>query len=85
MAKKKLKLSTKRFGPRYGPRLKNKNAQIEAVQRSKQTCPYCKKQAVKRMSTGIWHCRKCDKKFTGKAYSIKEKIFKEEESPKEEQ
>lgn len=83
MAKKKLKLSTKRFGPRYGPRIKNKNAQIEAVQRSKQICPYCKKMAVKRVSAGIWHCRKCGKKFTGKAYSIKEKISKEESSEEE--
>jgi len=77
MAKKKIKLSTKRFGPRYGPRLKNKNAQLEAAQRSKQTCPYCKKQGVKRLSLGIWHCRKCGRKFTGKAYTIQEQAPEE--------
>ena len=83
MAMKKLKLSTKRFGPRYGPRLKNKNAQIEAVQRSKQMCPYCRKKAVKRISVGIWHCRKCEKKFTDRAYALKERVFKEEKTPEE--
>jgi len=83
MVKQRLKLSTKRFGPRYGPRLKNKIAQIEAVQRSRQVCPYCKKKAVKRLSLGIWHCRKCEKKFTGKAYSIKEKTAREEEAAEE--
>jgi len=82
--KRTLKTSTKRYGPRYGPRLKNKVAQIEAVQRSWQTCPYCRKPKVKRLSMGIWHCRKCQKTFSGKAYSIKEKFFKEEETAEEE-
>jgi large subunit ribosomal protein L37Ae len=62
--------STKRFGPRYGRRTKLQFGNIEEVQRSRQKCPYCKKMKVKRLSTGIWHCLKCDAKFTGKAYSI---------------
>jgi large subunit ribosomal protein L37Ae len=79
MAKNKGIGSVKRYGPRYGRRVKHKLAKIEAVQKGKQKCPYCSAERVKRLSTGIWICRKCDSKFTGKAYSIKKIIIKEEE------
>ena len=71
--------SVKRFGARYGRRLKHRLAKIEAVLRGKHECPYCKSQKVKRVAVGIWQCRKCSSKFTGKAYSIKKEIIKEEE------
>ena len=62
--------TTKRFGARYGRKPKAKFAKIEALQRSKQKCPFCKKINVKRVAAGIWQCQKCENKFTGKAYSI---------------
>jgi len=63
-------MPTKRFGARYGTKPKKKFAQIEVQQRAKYHCPYCSKTAVKRLSLGIWQCRKCNVKFTGKAYTI---------------
>jgi len=78
--------SAKRFGARYGTRPKHKFAKIEKEQRRKHKCPYCNKVQVKRISVGIWHCRKCDAKFTGKAYSVSKAISfveKTEEEPKE--
>lgn len=86
MTKKVEKLkSTKRFGARYGPRNKIKFDKIEKVQRSYQKCPYCNYMKVKRLSTGIWECRKCSIKFTGKAYTVKEQLkFKTEEGLEEE-
>ncbi len=72
MAKERVKLgSVKRFGPRYGRIVKERLAKIERVQYSKHTCPYCRSPKVKRMAAGIWYCRKCKTKFTGKAYSLK--------------
>ncbi len=87
MAKKVEKLKpTKRFGARYGPRNKIKFDKIERVQRSYQKCPYCNYTAVKRLSVGIWQCYKCNSKFTGKAYTIKEELkfeeAEEEQTPK---
>ncbi|MBW2996365.1 50S ribosomal protein L37ae [Candidatus Woesearchaeota archaeon] len=79
MAEKKKLGSVKRFGARYGRRVKHKLAEIEAVQRGKHICPYCRAQRVKRVAAGIWECRKCESKFTGKAYSVKKSIIKEEE------
>ena len=78
--------SVKRFGPRYGRKPKLKFSKIEAEQRKLHKCPYCSKVAVKRLAVGIWQCRKCNIKFSGKAYSVAKKItFKEEiEVPEEE-
>ncbi|HJO01526.1 MAG: 50S ribosomal protein L37ae [Candidatus Woesearchaeota archaeon] len=62
--------SAKRFGARYGSKPKHKFAEIEKEQRKKHKCPYCNALKVKRVSPGIWHCKKCNSKFTGKAYTI---------------
>jgi large subunit ribosomal protein L37Ae len=70
MAEKRKKSSTKRFGARYGRTVKDKFAKIEGEQRKLHKCPYCRKIAVKRISTGIWYCKKCNAKFAGKAYTI---------------
>lgn len=66
--------SAKRFGSRYGSKPKHKFAKIEKEQRKKHKCPYCNNVAVKRVAMGIWHCRKCNSKFTGKAYTISKSI-----------
>ena len=63
--------STSRFGARYGRKPKKKFNIIEVQQRAKHKCPYCNKDAVKRVAMGIWQCRKCDVKFASKAYTIK--------------
>ncbi len=61
--------SAGRFGARYGRRIKERLLNSEISQRAKHKCPYCLKVNVKRVSTGIWECRSCLAKFTGKAYS----------------
>lgn len=71
--------SVKRFGSRYGRKLKERFGKIEAEQRKKQKCPYCSALKVKRLAVGIWECRKCKAKFTGKAYSVSKKIIAKEE------
>lgn len=67
--------AAKRFGARYGKRVKDKFIKIEQLHREKKQCPYCNKIAVKRVAVGIWQCRKCGVKFTGKAYNIAKKII----------
>ena len=76
--------SAKRFGARYGTKPKYKFAQIEKEQRKKHKCPYCNAIKVKRLVMGIWHCKNCNAKFTGKAYTIaKPASSKEAKSGKE--
>jgi large subunit ribosomal protein L37Ae len=75
--------SVKRFGARYGRSVKHKLAKIEAIQKGKHECPYCHSLKAKRVAVGIWSCRKCGAKFTGKAYSIKKVITEEEKEERE--
>lgn len=64
--------SVARFGARYGKRTKTKLLTVEQTQKASQKCPYCSRTTVKRLSVGIFQCKKCDSKFTGKAYKVGE-------------
>ena len=71
MVKKKIG-SAGKFGARYGRSLKGKINIIEKKQKANYKCPLCLKDRVKRVSYGIWQCKKCNTKFAGRAYSLKE-------------
>jgi len=64
-------MTIKRLGSRYGKRVRDRLAAIENISKKDLICPYCRKQKVKRLSIGIFECKKCKAKFTGKAYSLK--------------
>jgi len=69
MAKRTKKVgSVGRFQSRYGVRARTITKNIEIIQKGKQVCPICGHKKVKRISTGIWQCRKCGAKYTGGAY-----------------
>ncbi len=74
----------KRYGARYGRTLREKAAFLDHESRRKHNCPYCSRPAVKRVAAGLWNCRKCDKTFTGRAYTISKKIILTEEIATEE-
>jgi len=60
--------SAGRFGARYGTRVRKAFAEIERKQKAWQKCPSCGRTRVKRVSMGIWQCRKCGYKFAGGAF-----------------
>lgn len=64
---KKVK-SVGRFGARYGVRIRRRIREIEARQKTWHECPSCAAPRVKRVSTGVWECRKCGHKFAGGSY-----------------
>jgi large subunit ribosomal protein L37Ae len=68
---KKVK-SAGRFGTRYGRNVRTKIAQVETIQRKKQFCIFCTGVA-KRLSKGIWQCKKCGKKFASHTYYLAKK------------
>jgi len=85
MAKKEKKFgAAKRFGARYGRKLKHKFVAIEAEKNKKHECPSCHWARVKRLAAGIWTCTKCKLTFAGKAYTVRKKIIVTEAVTKEE-
>jgi len=69
MAKRTKKVgSAGRFGSRYGVRARTRVRNIEIQQKTKHVCPSCGHLKVKRISTSIWQCGKCNVKFAGGAY-----------------
>lgn len=59
---------TGRFGARYGSKTRKVVREIEEKWKTPSKCPKCATKVVKRLSVGIWYCRKCGAKFTGGAY-----------------
>ena len=57
-----------RYGSRYGVRARTLVRNVEIQQKSKHVCPSCGHKKVKRISTSIWQCKKCNIKFAGGAY-----------------
>jgi len=68
--KQKHENAVKRFGVRYGRTVKRQLGKIEAMQRKKHACPYCRYTRVERKAVGIWNCSKCGKTFTSRAYTV---------------
>ena len=68
------RFSSKRYGVRYGRKLREKVGKIEQEKRSDNVCPYCRYKKVKRVASGIWFCSKCSSRFTGRAYRIGKKV-----------
>jgi large subunit ribosomal protein L37Ae len=68
MARTKFVKTTGRFGARYGLVIRRKVQKVEEKQKKRHTCPVCKKKTLKRISTGIWYCKKCNSKFASGAY-----------------
>lgn len=72
MARTKKVKSAGRFGARYGRNVRTKITEIESLQRKKQECIFCNSIA-KRLSKGIWQCKKCNKKFASHTYFLPKK------------
>ncbi len=67
--------SSGRFGPRYGTSVRRRVQAIEEIQFDTHRCPQCLTGELKRESTSIWQCRKCDHKFAGGAYQPQTSAF----------
>ena len=59
---------TRGLGVRYGSTVRKRYARAIAGLKKKHRCPQCGFVKVKRVSVGVWSCRKCDYTFAGGAY-----------------
>lgn len=60
--------SAKRYGPRYGKRIRSKISEIESAEKAEHRCPDCGSNSLERESAGIWTCKKCGEKVSGGAW-----------------
>lgn len=67
MAEEEKSKTSKKFGARYGTRLRKRVSEVE--RKKTKECPKCGKRKLNRVASGIWKCGSCGVKFAGKAYS----------------
>jgi len=71
---------TKKVGParglgaRYGATVRKRYIKVITEMKKEHRCPQCNFARVKRISVGVWQCRKCGFTFTGGAYTPATKL-----------
>lgn len=65
---------TRGLGARYGATVRKRYIKVVTELKKPHTCPQCGFQRVKRVSVGVWECRKCGFAFAGGAYTPTTKL-----------
>jgi large subunit ribosomal protein L37Ae len=65
---------TRGLGVRYGSTVRKRYSKVVIELRKPHRCPQCGFPRVKRVSVGVWGCRKCGFTFTGGAYTPTTKL-----------
>jgi len=65
---------TRGLGPRYGATVRKRYVKVIKEMKKPHRCPQCGFPRVKRVSVGVWKCRKCEFTFTGGAYTPTTKL-----------
>jgi large subunit ribosomal protein L37Ae len=66
--------STRGLGVRYGSTVRKRYSKVLTEMKKPHRCPQCGFPRVKRVSVGVWGCRKCGFTFTGGAYTPTTKL-----------
>ena len=66
--------STRGLGVRYGSTVRKRYSKVVMEMKKPHRCPQCGFPRVKRVSVGVWGCRKCGFTFTGGAYTPTTKL-----------
>lgn len=65
---------TRGLGSRYGATVRKRYIKVVKEVKKPHRCPQCGLLRVKRISVGVWKCRKCGFTFTGGAYTPTTKL-----------
>ena len=65
---------TRGLGPRYGSTVRKRYIKVVTEMKKPHRCPQCGFSRVRRVSVGVWGCRKCGFTFTGGAYTPTTKL-----------
>jgi len=56
------------LGVKYGFTIRKRYAEVMTKRHAKYNCPRCHIGKLKRVSVGVWNCRRCGFTFAGGAY-----------------
>ncbi|HDJ21816.1 MAG TPA: 50S ribosomal protein L37ae [Candidatus Bathyarchaeota archaeon] len=59
---------------RGGSTLRKRYGRVVKAMRASHRCPNCVSPSVRRVSVGLWSCRKCGYTFAGGAYTPRTKV-----------
>jgi large subunit ribosomal protein L37Ae len=59
------------LGVRYGKRLRETTEKINKKAKKNYECPSCNRVKVRRTSSGVWQCKKCNTVYASNAYSFR--------------
>jgi len=65
---------TRGLGPRYGATVRKRYVKVITELKKPHRCPQCGFVRVKRVSVGVWSCKKCGFTFAGGAYTPSTKL-----------
>jgi large subunit ribosomal protein L37Ae len=65
---------TRGLGPRYGATVRKRYVKVITELKKPHRCAQCGFVRVKRVSVGVWSCRKCGFTFAGGAYTPNTKL-----------
>jgi large subunit ribosomal protein L37Ae len=65
---------TRGLGARYGATVRKRYIKVVTEMKKPHSCPQCGFSRVKRVSVGVWECRKCGFTFSGGAYTPTTKL-----------
>ncbi|MDH5460251.1 MAG: 50S ribosomal protein L37ae [Candidatus Bathyarchaeota archaeon] len=65
---------TRGLGSRYGATVRKRYIKVVTEMKKPHRCPQCGLPRVKRVSVGVWKCRKCGFTYTGGAYTPTTKL-----------
>jgi large subunit ribosomal protein L37Ae len=65
---------TRGLGARYGATVRKRYVKVVTEMKKPHACPQCGFLRVKRVSVGVWKCKKCGFTFTGGAYTPTTKL-----------
>jgi large subunit ribosomal protein L37Ae len=65
---------TRGLGVRYGATVRKRYIKVVTEMKKRHRCPQCGLMRVKRVSVGVWKCKKCGFTFTGGAYTPATKL-----------
>jgi len=66
--------STRGLGTRYGATVRKRYVKVITELKKPHRCPQCGFVRVRRVSVGVWKCRKCEFTFAGGAYTPTTKL-----------